>query len=147
MRRSFALAVAAATMFASSSALAAEALLIRHEVLSVPVGETLELKPGFFIGKAWIADPDVAETSLDTKLRNVRFTARSPGRTIISAWNLREPNKRIEYEIVVVTQGMDAFIPSLPPPAAVPDAPTAPPEPAEPAEPTSPMETDENPTE
>lgn len=119
MRR-FAVALAA-LMLTSSTALAAEALLIRHEVLSVPVGTELELKPGFFIGKAWMADPTVAEAGLQPNLRQVRLQARAPGRTIVSTWSLTEPNKRIEYEIVVMGDNRDAMFPSLLAPATAMD--------------------------
>lgn len=85
----------------AGSALAAEALLIRHEVLSVPVGAELTLKPGFFIGKAWTADGYVADTSMASDQRTLKFKAKSPGRTVVTAYNLREPNKRVEFEIVV----------------------------------------------
>ncbi len=123
--KKLALAVAALTMLGSSTAFAAEALLIRHEVLSVPVGKDLELKPGFFIGKAWNADLAVAKVAA-TDRRNLTLHARAPGRTIISAYSLREPHKRIEYEIVVVDEGMNAMLPALSTPAALTDAPEIP---------------------
>jgi hypothetical protein len=80
---------------------AGEALLIRHEVLTVPVGEWVEMTPGFFIGHAWTADTTVGTTGVDHTLRTVRFHAAEPGRTVIAAWSQINPGHRIEYEIVV----------------------------------------------
>lgn len=98
----------------AGSAMAAEALLIRHEVLSVPVGTELTLKPGFFIGKAWTADGYVADTVMASDQRTLKFTAKSPGRTVVTAYNLREPNKRVEFEIVVADDSRSpALTPSL----------------------------------
>jgi len=97
-------AVASASLFLGyvPSSHAAEALLIRHDVLQVPVGKSIDLRPGFFIGKAWTADGTVADASLAPDLRRIHFTATETGRTIVAAWNLREPNKRVEFEIEVV---------------------------------------------
>jgi hypothetical protein len=98
----------------AGSALAAEALLIRHEVLTVPTGSELTLKPGFFIGKAWTADGYVADASMGTDMRTLSFKAKAPGRTVVTAYNLREPNKRVEFEIVVSDEAESpALTPSL----------------------------------
>lgn len=106
--------VAFAGMSWAGSAFAAEALLIRHEVLTVPTGSELTLKPGFFIGKAWTADGYVADASMGEDMRTLSFKAKAPGRTVVTAYNLREPNKRVEFEIVVSDE-MDApaLTPSL----------------------------------
>lgn len=106
--------VAFAGMSWAGSALAAEALLIRHEVLTVQTGSELTLKPGFFIGKAWTADGYVADASMGDDMRTLSFKAKAPGRTVVTAYNLREPNKRVEFEIVVSDE-MDApaLTPSL----------------------------------
>lgn len=97
------LGIAAMALFAwVPSSHAAEALLIRHDVLQVPVGASVDLTPGFFIGKAWTADGTVASTALTKNLRRIHFTATGTGRTIVAAWNLREPNRRVEFEIEVV---------------------------------------------
>ena len=93
--------VAASFLYVPSSH-AAEALLIRHDVLQVPVGGSVDLSPGFFIGKAWTADGTVATAALTSNLRRIHFTATETGRTIVAAWNLREPNQRVEFEIEVV---------------------------------------------
>ncbi len=122
------LAVAATTW--AGSANAAEALLIRHEVLRVPIGSELHLQPGFFIGRARTADRHVAMAEMDESLRSVSLRTTSPGRTIVSTWSLREPHKRIEYEIVVEEPAV-ASSPTLEPilvnvdelpPVAPPDA-------------------------
>lgn len=98
----------------AGSALAAEALLIRHEVLTVPIGSELTLKPGFFIGKAWTADGYVADASMESDMRTLTFKAKAPGRTVVTAYNLREPNKRVEFEIVVSDEmSAPALTPSL----------------------------------
>lgn len=104
----------------ASSALAAEALLIRHEVLTVPMGAELTLKPGFFIGKAWTADGYVADAALSADHRAVNFKAKAPGRTVVTAYNLREPNKRVEFEIVVSDEETPVLTPSLLPGEAIP---------------------------
>lgn len=97
------LGFAAAALFVYvPSSYGAEALLIRHDVLQVPVGGNLDLTPGFFIGKAWTADGTVATAGLTKDLRRIHFHATETGRTIVAAWNLREPNKRVEFEIEVV---------------------------------------------
>jgi hypothetical protein len=106
--------VAFAGMSWAGSALAAEALLIRHEVLTVPTGSELTLKPGFFIGKAWTADGYVADASMTSDMRSLSFKAKAPGRTVVTAYNLREPNKRVEFEIVVSDEAdAPALTPSL----------------------------------
>ena len=115
MTKKLAVAVAFVGMSWAGSALAAEALLIRHEVLTVPVGTELTLKPGFFIGKAWTADGYVADASMNTDMRGLTFKAKAPGRTVVTAYNLREPNKRVEFEIVVADEGEEALTPSLMP--------------------------------
>lgn len=99
----------------AGSALAAEALLIRHEVLTVPTGSELTLKPGFFIGKAWTADGYVADASMQSDMRTLTFKAKAPGRTVVTAYNLREPNKRVEFEIVVSDDVELPLTPSLMP--------------------------------
>ena len=113
MTKKLAAAVAFVGMSWAGSALAAEALLIRHEVLTVSVGTELTLKPGFFIGKAWTADGYVADASMSGDMRGLTFTAKAPGRTVVTAYNLREPNKRVEFEIVVAEEGEAALTPSL----------------------------------
>lgn len=113
MTKKLAAVVAFVGMSWAGSALAAEALLIRHEVLTVPVGAELTLKPGFFIGKAWTADGYVADASMNTDMRGLSFKAKAPGRTVVTAYNLREPNKRVEFEIVVAEEGEEALTPSL----------------------------------
>ena len=113
MRKLFGVAVFVGMSWAGS-ALAAEALLIRHDVLTVPMGAEVELKTGFFIGKAWTADGWVAETAVQRDQRTVVFKAKNPGRTVVTAWNLREPHKRIEFEIMVSDESMaPALTPSL----------------------------------
>ena len=97
----------------AGSAMAAEALLIRHEVLTVPIGSELVLKPGFFIGKAWTADGYVADASMTEDMRSLTFKAKAPGRTVVTAYNLREPNKRVEFEIVVSDEAAMPLTPSL----------------------------------
>jgi hypothetical protein len=99
----------------AGSAMAAEALLIRHEVLTVPIGSELTLKPGFFIGKAWTADGYVADASMTDDMRTLMFKAKAPGRTVVTAYNLREPNKRVEFEIVVSDEASTPLTPSLVP--------------------------------
>lgn len=113
MTKKLAGVVAFVGMSWAGSALAAEALLIRHEVLTVPIGAELTLKPGFFIGKAWTADGYVADASMNADMRGLTFTAKAPGRTVVTAYNLREPNKRVEFEIVVSDGGEAALTPSL----------------------------------
>lgn len=113
MTKKLAAAVAFVGMSWAGSALAAEALLIRHEVLTVPVGAELTLKPGFFIGKAWTADGYVADASMNPDMRALTFKAKAPGRTVVTAYNLREPNKRVEFEVVVADEGEAALTPSL----------------------------------
>lgn len=109
--------VAAALVLASASwsgaALAGEALLIRHEVLTVDVGTEIDLRPGFFIGKAWTADPEVGVAARTWNNRAINVKATAPGRTIVSAYNLREPDQRIEFEIVVVGKDSPNLTPSL----------------------------------
>lgn len=98
----------------AGSAPAAEALLIRHEVLTVPMGAELTLRPGFFIGKAWTADGYVADAHMTPDQRAVSFHAKAPGRTVVTAYNLREPNKRVEFEIVVSDEAVPTTLtPSL----------------------------------
>lgn len=115
MRKLVAVVACAVGMSWAGSALAAEALLIRHEVLTVPMGSELTLKPGFFIGQAWTADGYVADASMKPDMRTLVFKAKAPGRTVVTAYNLREPNKRVEFEIVVSDEAMDtpALTPSL----------------------------------
>ena len=108
--------VAAAVLVVSSwsgVALAGEALLIRHEVLTVDVGTELDLRPGFFIGKAWTADPGVGIAARTEDQRGINVRATAPGRTIVSVWNLREPDQRIEFEIVVASSDAPNLTPSL----------------------------------
>ena len=113
MRKLLALAVFVGLSW-TGSAIAAEALLIRHDVLTVPMGAEVELKTGFFIGKAWTADGWVAETAVERDQRTVVFKAKNPGRTVVTAWNLREPHKRIEFEIMVTDDSVQAALtPSL----------------------------------
>lgn len=112
-------AVALTTATWSSVALAGEALLIRHEVLTVDVGTEVDLRPGFFIGKAWTADPEVGVAARTWSNRAIHVKATAPGRTIVSAWNLREPDQRIEFEIVVVGKDSPNLTPSLLNPAKV----------------------------
>ncbi len=80
----------------------------------MPMGSELTLKPGFFIGKAWTADGYVADASMADDMRTLSFKAKAPGRTVVTAYTLREPNKRVEFEIVVSDE-MDApaLTPSL----------------------------------
>jgi hypothetical protein len=113
MTKKLAAVVAFVGMSWAGSALAAEALLIRHEVLTVPIGAQLTLKPGFFIGKAWTADGYVADTTMNPDMRGLTFTAKAPGRTVVTAYNLREPNKRVEFEVVVADENEEALTPSL----------------------------------
>jgi len=101
----FAVMTVAATW--SGSAKAAEALLIRHDVVEVPVGGEAKLRPGFFIGVAHNLDGTVAVASMDAAHREVKISGRTPGRTIVTAWNLCEPNKRIELEVVVSNSGVE----------------------------------------
>lgn len=126
MTKKLAAAVAFVGMSWAGSALAAEALLIRHEVLTVPIGAELTLKPGFFIGKAWTADGYVADASMNGDMRGLTFKAKAPGRTVVTAYNLREPNKRVEFEIVVAEEGEEALTPSLLPSNETSDAYDAP---------------------
>jgi hypothetical protein len=104
------LALAVMTVAAtwSGRAKAAEALLIRHDVIEVPVGGEAKLRPGFFIGVAHNLDGSVAFASMDAAHREVKISGRTPGRTIVTAWNLCEPNKRIELEVVVSDSGVEA---------------------------------------
>ena len=85
----------------AGSASAAEALLLRHDVVEINVGETAQLHAGFFIGKAVATDTSIAHAGMDQNYRTVNLVGLNPGRTVITAWNIREPNKRIELEVVV----------------------------------------------
>ena len=103
----FAVALAAASFSWTGNARAAEALLISHDVVEVPVGGQAKLRPGFFIGVAQNLDNQVAVASMDRTHREVMIAGLTPGRTIVTAWNLREPNKRVELEIVVSETGVE----------------------------------------
>lgn len=97
--------IAAAVVVASSwsgVAIAAEALLLRHEVVTVKVGTELDLRPGFFIGKAVTLDPAIGAATQTEDQRGIKIRATAPGRTLVSAYNLRESNKRVEFEVIVV---------------------------------------------
>lgn len=116
MKKVATLMFALVTIGSAGSASAGEALLIRHEVLTVPVGTELQLRPGFFIGQAWTADGSVAETTKSVDQRQVRLRATAPGRTIVAAHNLRAPDQRVEFEVVVVASAEEVvpFTPAAP---------------------------------